>query len=617
MCISKKNCNFAAVLLDTCMKNRKIIYLLVVAVFCGSTLFAQSIETIKSSSKWLWGEGNGETLEEADRKALADLGTQISLSVVSSTETEIENQQYGEEAISSTHTKGKTQIGSSVTLNNCQRIVNKHKNTYQVVRYIEKSEIDKMYERLEHKIQELVDQAERAEKHDKIGDALRLNYWAIKLIMALPDDRQYALKGEHGMLMTELNGEIAEILSEIKVTPKGVVNGEDNKTIELKFTCDGDEMVNGDFYYNDGTDWMPAKIKDGIGVAEVPNHLSRISIRMEYEYKYLWKTDPTIETILKQNPQVLPFPAASKSVMLTSAPKQETHFTNAKEITKTIKTDAIGYAIAPKDIKQQAKIIYPIVDAIETKKFDAIRPYFTEDGWKWYEKLIKFGNAKIIEKPELQITAFEDGYLVRGVKANFTFKKNNMQFVEDLVFFLKDDKVNAVNFGLEQSAIEDIKRHDNWDEQSRLVLINFLENYKTAYALERIDYLEAVFSEDALIIVGNKVPQKRKMELQAEDMDLYNKKRLTKAQYIDQMRKVFDKQEFVNIHFEDASVKKTNRSMERYQILIKQIYSSATYGDTGYLFLLADLTDAKKPIIHVRVWDEEKNALMNYGEWNY
>ena len=599
------------------MKARKFIILWVAAVFCGGSLFAQSIESIKASSKWLWGEGNGETLEEADQRALRDLGSQISLSVVSSTQTEIENQQYGDEAISSTRTKGTTQIGSNVTLNNCQRIVTKHKNSYQVLRYIEKSEIDKMYERLEQKIRELVEQAKKAEAQEKIGDALRFNYWAFKLISALPTERQYALRGENGMLMSELTGGIAEMMNAVQVEAKGVMNGEDNKTVELRFVYKGKPMVNGDFYYNDGSDWMPAKIKDGVGVAEIPNHLSRFNVRLEYEYRYLWKSDPTVQTILQQNPQLMPFPGSSKSVLLSSAPKQETQFSSAKELTKTIRTDAIGYAIAPKDIKQQAKIIYPIVDAIETKQFDAIRPYFTEDGWKWYEKLVKFGNAKIIEKPELQITAFEDGYLVRGVKANFSFKKNNTQFVEDLVFYLKDDLVQAVNFGLEQSAIQDIKGHGDWNDTSRLVLINFLENYKTAYALERLDYLEAVFSDDALIIVGNKVPQKRKMEIQAEDMDLYNKKRLTKSEYIAHMRQVFDKQEFVNIHFEDASVKKTSRKNERYQILIKQIYSSATYADTGYLFLLADLTDPKNPIIHVRVWDEQKNNLMNYGEWNY
>lgn len=617
MCISKKNSNFAAVILYISIMHRKIICLWIAAAFCGGSLFAQSIESIKASSKWLWGEGNGETLEEADQRALRDLGSQISLSVVSSTQTEIENQQYGDEAISSTRTKGTTQIGSSVTLNNCQRIVTKHKNSYQVLRYIEKSEIDKMYERLELKIRELVEQAKKAEAQEKIGDALRFNYWAFKLISALPTERQYALRGENGMLMSELTGGIAEMMNAVQVEAKGVMNGEDNKTVELRFVYKGKPMVNGDFYYNDGSDWMPAKIKDGVGVAEIPNHLSRFNVRLEYEYRYLWKSDPTVQTILQQNPQLMPFPGSSKSVLLSSAPKQETQFSSAKELTKTIRTDAIGYAIAPKDIKQQAKIIYPIVDAIETKQFDAIRPYFTDDGWKWYEKLVKFGNAKIIEKPELQITAFEDGYLVRGVKANFSFKKNNTQFVEDLVFYLKDDLVQAVNFGLEQSAIQDIKGHGDWNDTSRLVLINFLENYKTAYALERLDYLEAVFSDDALIIVGNKVPQKRKMEIQAEDMDLYNKKRLTKSEYIAHMRQVFDKQEFVNIHFEDASVKKTSRKNERYQILIKQIYSSATYADTGYLFLLADLSDPKNPIIHVRVWDEQKNNLMNYGEWNY
>lgn len=599
------------------MKARKFLILWVAAVFCGGSLFAQSIESIKASSKWLWGEGNGETLEEADQRALRDLGSQISLSVVSSTQTEIENQQYGDEAISSTRTKGTTQIGSNVTLNNCQRIVTKHKNSYQVLRYIEKSEIDKMYERLEQKIRELVEQAKKAEAQEKIGDALRFNYWAFKLISALPTERQYALRGENGMLMSELTSGIAEMMNAVQVEAKGVMNGEDNKTVELRFVYKGKPMVNGDFYYNDGSDWMPTKIKDGVGVAEIPNHMSRFNVRLEYEYRYLWKSDPTVQTILQQNPQLMPFPGSSKSVLLSSAPKQETQFSSVKELTKTIRTDAIGYAIAPKDIKQQAKIIYPIVDAIETKHFDAIRPYFTEEGWKWYEKLVKFGNAKIIEKPELQITAFEDGYLVRGVKANFSFKKNNTQFVEDLVFYLKDDLVQAVNFGLEQSAIQDIKSQGDWNDTSRLVLINFLENYKTAYALERLDYLEAVFSDDALIIVGNKVPQKRKMEIQAEDMDLYNKKRLTKSEYIAHMRQVFDKQEFVNIHFEDASVKKTSRKNERYQILIKQIYSSATYADTGYLFLLADLTDPKNPIIHVRVWDEQKNNLMNYGEWNY
>jgi hypothetical protein len=92
---------------------------------------------------------------------------------------------------------------------------------------------------------------------------------------------------------------------------------------------------------------------------------------------------------------------------------------------------------------------------------------------------------------------------------------------------------------------------------------------------------------------------------------------MTKSQYIERLKQVFAKQEYVNIQFEDATVKKTNRDSERYQIIIKQHYYSTTYADKGYLFLLADISDPEKPVIHVLVWDEDKNALMDYAEWNF
>jgi hypothetical protein len=124
-----------------------------------------------------------------------------------------------------------------------------------------------------------------------------------------------------------------------------------------------------------------------------------------------------------------------------------------------------------------------------------------------------------------------------------------------------------------------------------------------------------VFSEDALIIVGNKLPQPKASDVTAVDAESYEHNKLTKSQYMKQLERVFAKQEYVNIQFEDASVKKTNRTSERYEIIIKQHYYSTTYADKGYLYLLADISDPEQPIIHVRVWDEDRNNLMNYGEW--
>jgi hypothetical protein len=42
-----------------------------------------------------------------------------------------------------------------------------------------------------------------------------------------------------------------------------------------------------------------------------------------------------------------------------------------------------------------------------------------------------------------------------------------------------------------------------WSAEARQTIMEFLENYKTAYALKRIDYLRTIFDDDAVIIVGH------------------------------------------------------------------------------------------------------------------
>ena len=49
-----------------------------------------------------------------------------------------------------------------------------------------------------------------------------------------------------------------------------------------------------------------------------------------------------------------------------------------------------------------------------------------------------------------------------------------------------------MSFSLSQTAIADIISKDIWSEKVRMTIIDFLENYKTAYALKRADYIESV-----------------------------------------------------------------------------------------------------------------------------
>ncbi len=591
-------------------------FFFLLGVLLSMTLHAQDIESIKRDPSYLWGQGVGETLQSADDNAVKDLISQISINIDNQVETTIQNEQSGQDAKSLVSTSGNLRVSSSVSLSNCKRLVSEEGSYFVVLRYVARAEIDKMFDARKAKIDDLVRAGERAEELYKIGDALRNYYWALKMSISIPEEQRSRMRADGGMLLTtELRERISTIMDSVQISVSKIEKEEEGNNVELQFTYKSHPIAGCDYQYFDGYDWLTVGVKDGIAVAEIPADTKKMLVRLEYEYRKLWKSDPMVNAVLEQLPSRLPYPQAEKRVGVDEVkPVAPAPVKSTKAVAKEMSVDTLS-TCNKKEVLSQAEIVAPLIKAIETRRYDDVHELCSENGWKWFEKLVKYGNAKIIERSDLQLTAFANGYLVRGIKAAFSFKRNNKTFVEDLVFYIKDDKIEGINFGLEQSALEDIMRHSMWDPQSRLVLVNFLENYKTAYALERLDYLNAVFSDDALIIVGNKLPQPKVAEITAVDAESYEHNKLTKSQYMKQLERVFAKQEYVNIQFEDAAVKKTNRTSERYEIIIKQNYYSASYADKGYLYLLADISNPELPIIHVRVWDENRNNLMNYGEW--
>ena len=92
---------------------------------------------------------------------------------------------------------------------------------------------------------------------------------------------------------------------------------------------------------------------------------------------------------------------------------------------------------------------------------------------------------------------------------------------------------------------------------------------------------------------------------------IIKKNRYTKDQYLDNLKRCFASNEFINIRFANNDVYKMARGGEVYAIQIAQDYYPSTYGDKGYLFLLVDINNPDKPIIKVRTWQPEKDP--NFG----
>ena len=72
------------------MNRYRIVLYLLLAIFNTLSAFAQSWESIKADTAYLYGEGFGSTVAEADQFALNDLISKISLQVTSNTTSEMQ-----------------------------------------------------------------------------------------------------------------------------------------------------------------------------------------------------------------------------------------------------------------------------------------------------------------------------------------------------------------------------------------------------------------------------------------------------------------------------------------------------------------------------------------------
>ena len=572
---------------------------------------ARIAEIKKQGDIYLWGEAQGKTLNVADRDALADLIGQISTSIQSDF-TLIKNEDptgYSETF------KGVIKTYSQATLSNTERVVVGKEPKFTVFRYIKRTEIAKIFVARKNKIIGFVESAIRAEKKMQIADALRYYYWAQTLLRSHPDGATIKMtdedSGEQYLLASWIPEQINNIFNNIRVTIGDSKVDGNFRQVELFFTYKKEPVSNFDFTYWDGQDWSNiTSAKDGRGVAELPTIADEN--KMDLKGEYIFVGEATIDTELKDVMEILePVPYKSSNLQLSSVsakPKQaQKEIQKVQEKTAARTEPFFDYV---KDDADYKNIMAEIERSIVNRSYDDVRQYFDSEGWDMFTKLVNYGRARICGTPVYRFAKTDDGVICRSMPLAFYFPNNNCSFVEDVVFeFAPDAKIiHSLSFGLAQTALEGITGKSQWSEASRLTLIRFLENYKTAYALKRLDYISSIFADDALIIVGNvlkKQPVQDAITIEP-DKQVVRYTKQTKEQYIKNLGICFQSNEFINLRFADNEIRKAG-SGEIYGIQIKQDYFSSNYGDTGYLFLMVDLNDRDKPVIHVRAWQPDKD----------
>lgn len=601
----------------------------IISIICTMYLvpaFSQSWDEVKRNSNvYLFGEGWGATVEEADQQALAALISKISIAVSSDfTITEDEKSTNGVLDAQS-YTNLKVQTYSSATLTNTERLViDNNPDEAHIGRFIKRSELNKIFEGRIRTLKEYIRLGIVAEENGKIDDALRNYYWAYSLLKSVqrPAEVQYADEetGKNIHPLTWIPERMDNIFDDLEVK----ITNNDGTNVDLMFTHKGKPVSSLDFTFFDGRNWSNiASVKNGRGTMEFCSGMVPENIQINYEYAY--RGQAHINQEIKSVLSVIKVGAfrGSRVNLQTGKEKNSTTDKTDVQLKPASKKNATISPVA--DERPYREVLSKVVAAIKTKSYNSVQDYFTEDGKDMFKRLIQYGSARILNTNECAFYQFDDNVVARSIQMSFSFKKGvRTNFVEDVVFtFNKEGKIDCLAFGLDAKAKADIMNRGAWPIEARQTIMEFLENYKTAYALERIDYLRSIFDDDAVIIVGHVAQRFEAVNPRKDGPVTYRNNKYvrrtqySKEQYLKHLEACFRANEFVNIRFANNDVRKA-KDGEEYGIQIKQDYYSTNYGDEGYLYIQVDLNDRKEPIIKVRTWQPEPDPEVGlFGLGNF
>lgn len=585
-------------------------YCFILVIILPLLCYSQNWNYVTNSGEYYWGEAMDDAEEQADKEALAKLCSMIAVHVSSDFMSDYMQTTANHELDHNEFVHQCILTYTSSTLTNCERMVIEEKGKKTVRRWMKRSELSRIYESRIAKAKDMVDMAAEALERSKVGIALQYYYWAYSLICSTqyPNEVRDA---EGHILANWILPQMRYIMGDIKVTTEQ----KDGENVDLLFTYKGMPVSELEVNYNDGREMCVGKAKDGRGTMQmIPDFDGdTYHIDIEYEYKGLSRGDSEMESVLNViGKAVLPEASHSLASRVTRTPKIGNQ-----------KSTVVSPALSTSSIEAYKNTMGKVLNAICTHRHTEAYSFFTFDGREMFDNLIGYGKGRVVGEPNIRYYKSHNGEVVaRGLQMSFSFRNGTKTtFVEDVVFTFNDKgKIKNVAFGLGKDAEDDIlTKKVKWREEMREDLMEFLENYKTAYCLKRLDYIRNIFADDAIIIVGNVArvyTQQRDgdggMSLKGKEIITTN--RYTKDKYLENLARCFRNNEFINVRFTHSDIQKLEKDSNQNVVCVQlaQDYNSSSYADQGYLFLMIDMTDSDNPFIKVRTWQPEPDPKFGY-----
>lgn len=189
-------------------------------------------------------------------------------------------------------------------------------------------------------------------------------------------------------------------------------------------------------------------------------------------------------------------------------------------------------------------------------------------------------------------------------------------YQEAVIEFDSNGGITDFRLALDAHVAESMERCGSVvEKEKQMIIMQYIERFRTAYNQRDSDYIEKIFSDDALIITGKVITVRRNNDFGGLSQKVEYTKQ-TKEQYIRNLKKAFKRNKWINVKFSEigengesggcAGITRSTVDPTKYGVRLRQEWNSSNYSDEGYLFLLWEFPeDGKDPIIHVRTWQPE------------
>lgn len=182
---------------------------------------------------------------------------------------------------------------------------------------------------------------------------------------------------------------------------------------------------------------------------------------------------------------------------------------------------------------------------------------------------------------------------------------NEDEYQEAVVSFDRQGNVESFYLSISMNLYMNVIKSnlELTDLRRRQLILDYVEQFRTAYNQKDLPFLKQVFSDDALIITGKVITQRHAEGFTSQKIK-YNKQ--SKKEYLDKLGEVFKVVKYIKVTFDDIEVKRHPVNPNYYGVTLHQGYTTNRYHDDGYVFLLWDFTDESAPQIYVRTWQPDK-----------